>query len=61
MDQHFASAPAEQNLPVLLALIGIWYNNFFGAETEAILPYDQYMHHVRRSAAARSYRSQSRE
>jgi len=44
MDQHFASTPAEQNLPVLLALIGIWYNNFFGAETEAILPYDQYMH-----------------
>ncbi|MCE0846544.1 glucose-6-phosphate isomerase [Buttiauxella sp. A2-C1_F] len=44
MDQHFANTPAEQNLPVLLALIGIWYNNFFGAETEAILPYDQYMH-----------------
>lgn len=44
MDRHFAQAPAEQNLPVLLALIGIWYNNFFGAETEAILPYDQYMH-----------------
>ncbi|MGM3174377.1 glucose-6-phosphate isomerase [Dickeya lacustris] len=44
MDQHFASTPFEQNLPVLLALIGIWYNNFFGAETEAILPYDQYMH-----------------
>ncbi|PWC11031.1 glucose-6-phosphate isomerase [Brenneria corticis] len=44
LDKHFASTPAEQNLPVLLALIGIWYNNFFGAETEAILPYDQYMH-----------------
>ncbi|WP_038905790.1 glucose-6-phosphate isomerase [Dickeya zeae] len=44
MDQHFATTPAEKNLPVLLALIGIWYNNFFGAETEAILPYDQYMH-----------------
>ncbi|WP_192459277.1 glucose-6-phosphate isomerase [Musicola keenii] len=44
MDQHFATVPAEKNLPVLLALIGIWYNNFFGAETEAILPYDQYMH-----------------
>ncbi|MEQ9746380.1 glucose-6-phosphate isomerase [Pectobacterium actinidiae] len=44
MDKHFASTPAEKNLPVLLALIGIWYNNFFGAETEAILPYDQYMH-----------------
>ncbi|EOS94544.1 glucose-6-phosphate isomerase [Erwinia tracheiphila] len=44
MDQHFAVTPVEQNLPVTLALIGIWYNNFFDAETEAILPYDQYMH-----------------
>ncbi|MGY0157320.1 glucose-6-phosphate isomerase [Edwardsiella tarda] len=44
MDRHFATAPLHDNLPVLLALIGIWYNNFFGAETEAILPYDQYMH-----------------
>lgn len=44
MDKHFSTTPAEKNLPVLLALIGIWYNNFFGAETEAILPYEQYMH-----------------
>ncbi|EJD3835891.1 glucose-6-phosphate isomerase [Escherichia coli] len=44
MDKHFSTTPAEKNLPVLLALIGIWYNNFFGAETEAIMPYDQYMH-----------------
>lgn len=44
MDKHFSTTPAEKNLPVLLALIGIWYNNFFGSETEAILPYDQYMH-----------------
>lgn len=44
MDKHCSTTPAEKNLPVLLALIGIWYNNFFGAETEAILPYDQYMH-----------------
>ena len=44
MDKQFSTTPAEKNLPVLLALIGIWYNNFFGAETEAILPYDQYMH-----------------
>ncbi|EFR8169596.1 glucose-6-phosphate isomerase [Escherichia coli] len=44
MDKHFSTTPTEKNLPVLLALIGIWYNNFFGAETEAILPYDQYMH-----------------
>ncbi|MBX2877520.1 MAG: glucose-6-phosphate isomerase [Saprospiraceae bacterium] len=44
MDQHFKTAPLQENIPVLLALIGIWYNNFFGAETEAILPYDQYLH-----------------
>jgi len=44
MDLHFREEPLERNLPVLLALIGIWYNNFFGAESEAILPYDQYLH-----------------
>jgi len=44
MDNHFKSTDAKKNLPVILALIGIWYNNFYGAETEAILPYDQYMH-----------------
>jgi len=44
MDEHFRSAPFEQNLPVVLALLGIWYNDFFGAETHAILPYDQYLH-----------------
>ena len=44
MDQHFKAAPFDQNIPVILALIGIWYNNFFGAQTEAILPYDQYLH-----------------
>jgi glucose-6-phosphate isomerase len=44
MDEHFRSAPLEENLPVKLALLGIWYTNFFGAETEAILPYDQYLH-----------------
>ena len=44
MDQHFKNTELEQNLPVILALIGIWYNNFFESETEAILPYDQYMH-----------------
>ncbi len=43
MDEHFRTAPFERNLPVLLALIGIWYNNFFGSETVAILPYDQYL------------------
>ncbi|MGL5283457.1 MAG: glucose-6-phosphate isomerase [Plesiomonas shigelloides] len=44
MDRHFAETELSHNLPVLLALIGLWYNNFYGAETEAILPYDQYMH-----------------
>lgn len=44
MDNHFRNTPFEKNIPVILALIGIWYNNFFNAETEAILPYDQYMH-----------------
>ncbi len=44
MDNYFVKTPAKDNLPVTLALIGLWYNNFFGAETEAILPYDQYMH-----------------
>ncbi|MHB8880276.1 MAG: glucose-6-phosphate isomerase [Thermodesulfovibrionales bacterium] len=44
MDNHFREAPPQKNLPLILGLIGIWYNNFFGAETHAILPYDQYMH-----------------
>lgn len=44
MDLHFKETELEKNLPVILALIGIWYNNFFGAESEAILPYDQYLH-----------------
>jgi glucose-6-phosphate isomerase len=44
MDGHFRKSTFEENIPVMLALIGIWYNNFFGAQTEVILPYDQYMH-----------------
>ncbi len=44
MDNHFKDEPLEKNIPVILALLGIWYNNFFGAETHAVLPYDQYMH-----------------
>ncbi|HSO96174.1 MAG TPA: glucose-6-phosphate isomerase [Acidimicrobiia bacterium] len=43
IDEHFRTAPIEQNLPMILGLIGIWYDNFFGAETVAILPYDQYL------------------
>lgn len=41
MDQHFKTAPLEQNMPVIMALIGVWYNNFFHIDTQAILPYDQ--------------------
>ena len=44
MDCHFRTAPLEQNLPVVMALVGLWYNNFYGFATEAILPYDQYMY-----------------
>lgn len=44
MDNHFRNTEFSKNIPVILALIGIWYNNFYGAETEAILPYDQYLH-----------------
>ncbi|MFL5240559.1 MAG: glucose-6-phosphate isomerase [Gemmataceae bacterium] len=43
MDEHFRTAPFERNLPVLMGLIGIWYNNFFGAQTLAVLPYDHYL------------------
>jgi glucose-6-phosphate isomerase len=43
MDTHFRTTPLEKNLPVILGMLGIWYSNFFGAETHAILPYDQYM------------------
>lgn len=43
-DTHFKSADFRENIPVIMALIGLWYTNFFGSETEAILPYDQYMH-----------------
>jgi len=43
-DRHFRTTEFEKNIPVIMALVGIWYTNFFGSETEAILPYDQYMH-----------------
>ena len=43
MDDHFRQAPLERNMPVILALLGVWYHNFFGAETHAILPYDHYL------------------
>ena len=44
MDEHFKTAPLDKNIPVILGLLGVWYINFFGAETHAILPYDQYLH-----------------
>ncbi len=44
MDTHFRNAPFEKNLPVLMGLLGVWYNNFFGAASHAVLPYDQYLH-----------------
>ncbi|PPQ82765.1 hypothetical protein CVT24_009832, partial [Panaeolus cyanescens] len=44
MDKHFKETPLEKNLPVLMALVGIWYNDFYGAQTLALLPYDQYLH-----------------
>ena len=44
MDEHFRTAPLAENLPVLLAMLGVWYGNFFGADSHAILPYDQYLH-----------------
>jgi glucose-6-phosphate isomerase len=43
MDEHFRTAPFESNLPVLMALLAVWYNNFFGAQTAAVLPYEQYL------------------
>ncbi len=46
MDEHFRTAPHGENIPVVLALLSIWYNNFFGAETEAIIPYSQYLHRL---------------
>ncbi len=44
MDTHFHSSPLEKNMPVILGLLGVWYNNFFSAQSQAILPYDQYLH-----------------
>ena len=43
LDEHFQSAPFEKNLPVLMGVLGVWYDNFFGAESHAVLPYDQYL------------------
>ncbi len=45
VDEHFRSAPFEENIPVVMGLLGLWYNNFFDAQSHAILPYDQYLMH----------------
>ena len=44
MDNHFKTAPLSNNIPVILAVLGVWYSNFYGCETHALLPYDQYLH-----------------
>lgn len=44
MDEHFRSAPLDKNMPVILAMLGVWYGNFFGCDSHALLPYDQYLH-----------------
>jgi glucose-6-phosphate isomerase len=46
MDEHFASAPFEDNIPVMLALLTVWYNNFLGAQSEAVIPYTQYLNRL---------------
>ncbi|MDX1765392.1 MAG: glucose-6-phosphate isomerase [Candidatus Saccharimonadales bacterium] len=46
MDRHFRTAPLGKNAPVILGLLGIWYNNFYGAQTEAVLPYSRYLHYL---------------
>jgi glucose-6-phosphate isomerase len=50
MDEHFRTTPFERNLPVLMGLLAIWYNNFFGAQTVAVLPYEQYLKRSRHYA-----------
>lgn len=52
MDRHFIEAPFAQNMPVLMALIGIWYINFIGAETQAIVPYDQALNQLPSSCSS---------
>ncbi len=46
MDEHFRNAPLEQNIPVLLGMLGVWYNNFFDADSHAVFPYDQYLYEL---------------
>ncbi len=46
MDQHFQTAPFERNIPVLLGLLGVWYGDFWGANSHAILPYDYYLRNI---------------
>src|SRR5262245_19690818 len=60
IDEHFRTAPLEENLPATLGLLGIWYNNFFGAQTHAILPYDQYMHRFPATSSRAIWRATAR-
>ena len=46
MDEHFRTAPLDENLPVILALLGVWYGNFYGSQSTAVLPYEQYLHRL---------------
>jgi len=46
MDEHFRTAPFDKNIPVVLALLSVWYNNFYGSESQAIIPYTQYLHRL---------------
>lgn len=67
MDQHFRQAPSDENMPVMLALLGIWYNNFFGAQSQAILPYDNrldrfpaYLQQLQMESSGKSVRADGR-
>jgi glucose-6-phosphate isomerase len=55
MDNHFKTAPLNQNIPVILAMLGVWYSNFYGSETHALLPYDQYLHRWAEEHLPRTY------
>jgi glucose-6-phosphate isomerase len=57
MDEHFRTAPLEQNLPVILGLLGVWYIDFAGARTHAILPYDQYLEYFRPTSSRATWRA----
>jgi len=57
MDEHFRTAPFDRNLPVLMGLLSVWYNDFFGAQTVAILPYEQYLKRFRPTCSSWRWRA----